>query len=190
MPDQHNTHARNPDTPNGAHFGDSKHFGDGDPLDDAFADLYDHVAHGEPRGASHHDASQHDASPQGFAEASERARRAAHDPDEMDRMINEAEEKVGGPEGQSAARLDLAFVATFHALVRLIRAAMRGDYQTTWTVIATAVIAVAYVAVTVDVIPDFIPVVGLLDDAVVVGLSGASIRRELERFRRWEAMTR
>jgi hypothetical protein len=37
-----------------------------------------------------------------------------------------------------------------------------------------------------DLIPDTIPGVGLLDDAVVVGRVIKSVRKELEQFRAWE----
>jgi uncharacterized membrane protein YkvA (DUF1232 family) len=38
-----------------------------------------------------------------------------------------------------------------------------------------------------DVAPDFIPGIGYLDDAVVLGFVVNSIKKELERFLRWES---
>jgi uncharacterized membrane protein YkvA (DUF1232 family) len=40
----------------------------------------------------------------------------------------------------------------------------------------------AYLALPIDLIPDFIPVVGYADDAIVVGAAGSSGRGALDRF--------
>ncbi len=44
-----------------------------------------------------------------------------------------------------------------------------------------------YVVSPVDVIPDAIPVAGVLDDAVVIAWVIKAVRDELDAFREWEA---
>ena len=50
----------------------------------------------------------------------------------------------------------------------------------TWAIIAGAL---AYVIFPVDIIPDFIPVVGWLDDAFVLGTVMVSLRTEIKQFK-------
>ena len=43
----------------------------------------------------------------------------------------------------------------------------------------------AYVVLPIDVIPDFIPVVGWLDDAFVLGLAMTTLKDEIEKFKKF-----
>ncbi len=45
----------------------------------------------------------------------------------------------------------------------------------------------AYVVLPIDVIPDFIPVVGWLDDAFVLGLATTSLNEEIKKFKNFKA---
>jgi len=45
----------------------------------------------------------------------------------------------------------------------------------------------AYVVLPIDVIPDFIPVVGWLDDAFVLGLAMTTLSEEIESFKKFMA---
>lgn len=47
--------------------------------------------------------------------------------------------------------------------------------------------ALAYFLLTSDAIPDIIPGLGLLDDAAVVGLVYAQVKKELDRYIAWRA---
>ncbi len=47
----------------------------------------------------------------------------------------------------------------------------------------------AYVVLPIDVIPDFIPVVGWLDDAFVLGLATTTLSDEIEKFKKFKAGT-
>jgi uncharacterized membrane protein YkvA (DUF1232 family) len=46
--------------------------------------------------------------------------------------------------------------------------------------------ALAYVVLPLDVIPDFLPMVGWIDDAFVLGYTINSIAKEIERFRAYK----
>ena len=56
-----------------------------------------------------------------------------------------------------------------------------------WETIALAIGAIAYFVSPVDLIPDFIPVAGYIDDAAVIAFVIASATNELHSFREWEA---
>jgi len=72
-------------------------------------------------------------------------------------------------------------------LIHLIRAYIKGEYRDVpWETIVWAIAAILYFVNPFDLIPDFIPGIGYLDDAVVIALAVASIRKDLENFREWE----
>jgi len=53
--------------------------------------------------------------------------------------------------------------------------------------IATAVAALVYVASPIDFIPDFIPVIGYLDDMTIVVAAVGLLGVELDKYRKWKA---
>ena len=79
---------------------------------------------------------------------------------------------------------------TLQTLFRLIRASMSGEYTGVPTATVLAAVAVLiYFLSPIDVIPDFIPVLGLLDDVALVAWFSTTLKTELDRFHEWE-MTR
>ena len=75
----------------------------------------------------------------------------------------------------------------FQAMLRLIRAYSEGKYrdvpESTLVVIIAAII---YVVNPLDVIPDALPGLGLLDDATVLALAVRRSRQTLDDFMAWE----
>ena len=74
------------------------------------------------------------------------------------------------------------------AVCRMLKAWSKGDYQSVpWKTIVLSLATIIYFLNPFDVAPDFIPGVGYLDDAVVLGFVVNSIKKELEKFLRWES---
>jgi uncharacterized membrane protein YkvA (DUF1232 family) len=74
------------------------------------------------------------------------------------------------------------------AMLRLIRAFCSGKYKhIPWESLISIIVAIAYFASPLDLIPDFLPGVGYLDDAMIVRFVYRSVRAELERFMEWES---
>lgn len=72
-------------------------------------------------------------------------------------------------------------------MVSLIRDYVAGDYkEVPWNVIAAVSGAIIYFVSPIDVIPDFIPVVGYLDDALVVSLALNFASEDLANYTRWK----
>jgi uncharacterized membrane protein YkvA (DUF1232 family) len=72
----------------------------------------------------------------------------------------------------------------------MLRSWARGDYKgLPWKTIVTAMAAVLYFLDPLDIVPDFIPGIGYLDDAVVLGFVVHSIRSDLEKYLEWESKT-
>lgn len=54
-----------------------------------------------------------------------------------------------------------------------------------WRTVAAVAFALGYLALSLDAIPDFLPVVGLTDDLAVLGYVWSAFRHDLQRYRRW-----
>ncbi len=69
----------------------------------------------------------------------------------------------------------------------LLKDWMAGRYPVIpWTVVATLVGALLYVLSPLDLIPDFIPVVGFTDDAGVFAVALSFAGADLEKYREWK----
>lgn len=76
---------------------------------------------------------------------------------------------------------------TAHTLVRLVRSYASGEYrQIHTTTIASGIGVLLYVLSPIDLVPDFIPVVGFLDDLSLISWFVGKFNSEIVRFREWE----
>lgn len=72
-------------------------------------------------------------------------------------------------------------------LFRLLKAWKNGSYRgLSLRTLASVVAALIYVLSPVDFLPDFIPGIGLIDDAAVVAFLLHSMAQDLAAFRAWE----
>jgi uncharacterized membrane protein YkvA (DUF1232 family) len=73
------------------------------------------------------------------------------------------------------------------ALLRLLRAYYRREYtDIPWSSIVLVTVAIIYFVAPLDLIPDFIPVGGFVDDAAVIAFVVRQIKGDLDKFRTWE----
>jgi uncharacterized membrane protein YkvA (DUF1232 family) len=117
-----------------------------------------------------------------FRREKKKAARLVDDPVAVLRAVDRAGEKartVRGPLGRVWDDLQTA--------IRLVRAWARRDYRgVARSTIVLIVGGLLYFLSPIDAILDAIPVLGLLDDAVVLGWVLRQVRSELESFRDWE----
>ncbi len=72
-------------------------------------------------------------------------------------------------------------------LILLLQEYHSGNYRTVpWWAISAVVFALLYVFNPMDIIPEFIPVLGYIDDAAVVALCLSFIEEELVKFQFWK----
>jgi uncharacterized membrane protein YkvA (DUF1232 family) len=117
-----------------------------------------------------------------FARARTRARKMLDDPEALKRVADESYSSGASRSGPFAAVMD-----DFRTLVRLVVAYARGNYRDIPPdSLALVVAGLVYVVSPLDLLPDAVPVVGFMDDAVVIGWVIKSVRQELDEFRAWE----
>ncbi len=110
-------------------------------------------------------------------------------------------DKVEAAEEKSKAALELAeklehrggkFKKLFNRIevfVSLLKDYKDKKYQDVpWTVIAAVVFAIIYFVSPIDAIPDFLPLIGWVDDVAVILLVLASIEHELRKYLKWKGI--
>jgi len=78
------------------------------------------------------------------------------------------------------------FIGDFKLLIAVIKDYWKGNYRKMpFFSIAAIVAALLYVLNPFDIIPDFIPVIGYLDDAAVIAACLALVRQDLHNYKKW-----
>jgi uncharacterized membrane protein YkvA (DUF1232 family) len=118
-----------------------------------------------------------------FRRATADAEDYAGDPKRLRTLVEDAVGKINtiprGPFGETWPYL--------LAMVRVIRGYQRGEYRDiTAPKLLIIIAAIIYFVSPFDVIPDWIPVLGHIDDAFVVALALKSVRNDLDTFMAWE----
>ncbi|MFQ5604051.1 MAG: YkvA family protein [bacterium] len=120
--------------------------------------------------------------PEGFEHAQKTAENFAQDKEKTGHLLNEAIKKA-----QRNQTLLKSIWEDLQALFRLLKAWRRGQYpDIPWQTIVFAIAGVVYFVNPFDIIPDFIPGSGYLDDATVIGFIIKSIQNDIKQFTQWE----
>ena len=121
--------------------------------------------------------------PRGFAQAQSQAESAARDKNKTKQLLHDALNKAY----RNRAQLKSVW-EDLMAVCRMMKAWSKGDSQSVpWKTIVLSLATIIYFLNPFDVAPDFIPGIGYLDDAVVLGFVVNSIKKELDKFLRWES---
>ncbi len=124
-----------------------------------------------------------------IAEAVEKTKNKAEgyvrDPKKAKKLLDDAVkkaksfEKNRGPLGEVWSYLT--------ALFRVLRAYIRGEYRDIpWGSIVLVTVGIIYFVSPIDLIPDVIPVIGFIDDSLVIAFVVAQIKADLDNFLAWE----
>ncbi len=121
--------------------------------------------------------------PEGFEAARKTASEYLEDKEKAEYLLTEAAAKA-----ERNASLLSAVWEDLQALLRLARARLRGEYDIMpWQTFVFVLAAIVYFVNPFDLVPDFLPGSGYLDDATVIGFVLRSIRRDIDAFLAWEA---
>ena len=82
---------------------------------------------------------------------------------------------------------DNKFVDRLKVIIRMVKAYKSGEYRDIrWQSVLLLVAALVYFVTPIDLIPDFIPITGLVDDFSVVVWVYSNLKEEIDRFMLWE----
>ena len=110
------------------------------------------------------------------------AERIASDRPRTDRLLEDSRAK-----SERHAGILRAAWADFWTIWRFVRAWRDGGYRNVpWKSILMAIAGLFYFLDPIDIVPDFIPVIGFLDDGAVLAFVAKAIHSDLEKFREWE----
>lgn len=117
-----------------------------------------------------------------YARATSRARGYIAEPEKLKSLVNAAGRKAEARLGPLNA-----IINPLRDALRLVRAYAKGSYRDiSWRSMLILVAAVVYFVMPVDLIPDFIFSLGLLDDAAILAWTLRTLNQDLERFLVWE----
>ena len=118
-----------------------------------------------------------------FRKAAAEAESYTKDSPYLETLLLDAREKINHiPRGPFAETWPYLM-----AMIRLIRAYHQGEYRDiSSSHLLTMVTALIYFVSPFDVIPDSVPVIGHIDDAMVVRLALKSVAADLDTFMAWE----
>lgn len=118
-----------------------------------------------------------------FRKATAEAASYANDPERLQELLVGAREKINHiPRGPFAETWPYLM-----AMIRLLRAYHRGEYRDVSSPNLVVIIAaLIYFISPFDVIPDSVPILGNIDDAMVVRLALESVGADLDTFMAWE----
>ncbi|MFD2571511.1 YkvA family protein [Spirosoma soli] len=98
-------------------------------------------------------------------------------------LIREALNKSGGLSGKNIA----AFREQLSIVTRLLKAYASGEYrQLPWKTLIRMIAVLIYFVSPIDILPDFLPIVGLTDDIALMLWMFSGIKDDIDKYRQWE----
>lgn len=117
-----------------------------------------------------------------FKSARDRASEYANDADKLNRLLDKAARKADSRKGPLSEVWD-----SLMTCFRLLSAYATGQYKDIpWASLVSIIASVLYFVMPVDLIPDFIIGLGLIDDAALLGWIIGSVKSDIDNFIEWE----
>jgi len=115
-----------------------------------------------------------------------RAEEYLHDAEKSRILVEEAVKKANNNEPHNTLKTD--FWSQLKALIRMLKAYVNKEYTVVpWASIVMVAGAVLYFITPIDLVLDWLPLAGFVDDAAVLVFVLRQVRLDLEKFQQWES---
>lgn len=120
-----------------------------------------------------------------FKAARQQATRLLGNKEKLNQTLKVASEKF--KDVRTKGLKNTTLVEKLKVISRLVKAYVRGEYRQIRTAnIILLVAAIVYFITPIDLIPDFVPITGFMDDFTVIMWVYGQLQAEIEAFEMWE----
>jgi len=120
--------------------------------------------------------------PYGFGVAKYKAGQIAGDGKKMTSLIKKAAQKAARKKSTLSKVWN-----EFTAMIRMLKAWHKGDYsKIPWKTIIYSLAALIYFVNPFDMLPDFIPFLGYIDDVSIIAFVINALKSDIQKFTEWE----
>ncbi|PIB34377.1 hypothetical protein BFP72_02530 [Reichenbachiella sp. 5M10] len=121
-----------------------------------------------------------------FKKYKAKAENLLKDNDRVNGLMQVTADKLRGIVASNEKLKDL--VEKIQVFLRMVKAQFTGQYrELPWRTVLLLAAAMLYFVTPLDMIPDFVPALGLTDDLAIVFWVYNSLKEDIERFRDWES---
>lgn len=120
-----------------------------------------------------------------YQKAKTKAEHIIGDRNKMNNLVSASKDKLNAINFEDSKINRLA--VNLRVIVRMIKAYADGSYRDIpWKSLLAMVAGVIYFLMPLDLMPDFIPITGLLDDFTIIMLVTGAFHQDIEAFLYWE----
>lgn len=120
-----------------------------------------------------------------FEKAKEKASAVAGDHEKIDELLAASKEKLNNIHFENSKFSKMGY--SLRTMLRMVKAYVNGTYrELPWKSLLGILGGLIYFMMPVDLIPDFIPFTGLIDDFTVIMFISGAFQQDIEAFAEWE----
>lgn len=121
-------------------------------------------------------------------QSAKKAEKIAKEPGKLKKLLQDAGEKLA--EFDTENKTFSTLLNQLSVFLRMVRAYANKEYpELPWRSLVSIVAAILYFIMPFDLIPDYIPIAGFMDDMAVLAWVYRNVEKDVDEFLNWEAET-